>query len=102
MINEKDFSSKIELTGFRGIDESSMDIIIKNINRHGRRIAELCKNMEKLHITLKLIHEREKSEIYDIHAKAVDGGKVYVSHITDRNLFVAIDKALQKIINEMD
>jgi len=58
--------------------------------------------MELLHITLKAVHEREKSEKYEVHAKVIDGGKVYASEITDRNLFVAVDSVLKKVVNEMD
>lgn len=93
---------QIQLAGFRKIDSSSMLVVNNNIEKHARRIAELAVKTAYLHITLKPIHEREKSEIYDIHAKITDSGKVYTSHVTDRNLFAAIDKALQKIINEMD
>ena len=104
LMDKADASSKIDvqLAGFRDIDSSSMDIVDKNIQNHARRIAELAEKEVKIHITLKLIHEREKSEIYDIHAKVADSGKVYAAHVTDRNLFVAVDKAFQKVINEMD
>jgi len=93
---------KIELAGFRDIDSSAMAIIDKNISNHAKRILELADKLEKLHVTLKKVHEREKGEKYDIRAKVLDNGKVYVSHTIDRNIFAAIDKALQKIINEMD
>ena len=93
---------QVQLAGFRDIDSSTMAIIDKNIQNHSRRIAELAEKEARLHITLKPVHEREKSEIYDIHAKVSDGGKVYASHVTDRNLLAAVDKALQKVINEMD
>ena len=101
---KEDINSKvqIQLAGFRDIDISSMVIVDKNIQNHARRIAELAEKEVMLHVTLKPIHEREKSEIYDIHAKVTDGGRVYASHVTDRNLLVAVDKALQKVINEMD
>ena len=91
----------IELAGFRDIDPSSMDVLRKGIGNHAKRIAELTKKMELLHITLKAVHEREKSEKYDIHAKVIDNGKVYVSHAVDRNLFVAVDDALNKLVNEL-
>ena len=92
----------IELAGFRDIDSSSMVVLKKNIGNHVNRITELTKKMELLHITLKPVHEREKSEKYDIHAKVIDDGKVYVSHATERNLFVAVDNALKKLVNELD
>jgi len=94
--------ANIELTGFRDIDSSSMDVIKKNINHHARRIAELAKKFEKLHITLKPVHEREKSEKYEVHAKVIDSGKVFASKVTERNLIVAVDNVLNKIVNELD
>lgn len=97
-----DVSINIQLAGFRKIDSSSMAIVNNNIEKHARRIAELAEKTANLHITLKLVHEREKSEIYEIRAKVADGGKVFASHASDRNLFVAVDKALQKVISEMD
>ena len=93
---------KVQLAGFHDIDESAMDIINKTIATHSKKIARLAKDAGLLHITLKKVHEREKGEIYDIHVKLPDIGKVYVSHLTDRNLLAAVDKALEKITNEMD
>ena len=93
---------KIELAGFRDIDEPSIELVNKIISHHFRRFQEHAKAMQGVHITLKTIHQREKSEKYEIHAKLIDTGKVYVSKVTDRNLLAAIDKALDKIVNEMD
>ena len=92
----------IQLSGFRDIDGSSMVVLKKIIGNHTRRISELTKRMESLHITLKSVHEREKSEKYEVHAKVVDDGKVRASEATDRNLFVAVDDVLKKLVNELD
>lgn len=92
----------IQLTGFRDVDSSSMIVLKKIIGNHARRISELTKKMETLHITLKPIHQREKSEKYEVHAKVVDDGKVCASEATDRNLFVAVDDVLRKLVNELD
>src|SRR3989339_565253 len=89
----------IELSGFRDIDSSSMTVLKKIIGNYAKRIAELTKRLETLHITLKPVHEREKSEKYEMHAKIIDDGKVYASEITDRNLFVAVDGVLKKLVN---
>ena len=79
-----------------------MVVLKKIIGNHARRISELTKKLETLHITLKPVHEREKSEKYQVHAKVIDNGKVYVSELTDRNLLVVIDNVLKKIVNELD
>ncbi len=92
----------LALAGFRNIDSSSMEIVRNNIDKHMKRIAELTKKIENLHITLKTVHEREKSEKYDIRVKLNDNGKIYAAHSNDRNLFVAIDMALEKLIHELD
>ena len=97
-----DWGKITQLSGFRGIDASSMDILRKNIASHERRIGELAKKIEELHITLKPVHEREKGEKYEVHVRLIDNGKVYASKVTERNLFLAVDESLNKITNEMD
>ena len=92
----------IQLTGFREIDGSSMIVLKKIIGNHARRISEMSKKMENLHVTLKQIHQREKSEKYEVHAKLLDNGKVYASESVDRNLFVAVDDVLKKLVSELD
>lgn len=92
----------IQLTGFRDIDDSTRALLDKIISSHANRIRELAEKMDSLHITLKHVHEREKSEKYEIHAKVSDKGKVYAAKVTERNLLTAVDKALHKIVNEMD
>ena len=102
MDEEIKLGGNIQLTGFREIDSSSMVVLKKIIGNYAKRIAELTQRMDALHITLKPIHEREKSEKYELHAKVVDDGKVTASEAVDRNLFVAIDAVLKKLVNELD
>ncbi len=96
------FGGNIEMAGFRDIDSSSMAVLKKIVNNHAKRISKITKKLEILHITLKSVHEREKSEKYELHAKIIDDGKVYTSEITERNLFVGMDAVLSKIVNELD
>ena len=98
---ESQSSLNIEFSGFRDIDESSMNIIKKVVDNHARRISELTKKIELIKITLKPIHEREKSEKYEIHAILSDNGKVYASETIGRNLLSSVDEALNKLINEL-
>ncbi len=92
----------IELSGFRDVDSSSMIVLKKIVGNHARRLSELAKKMETLHITLKPIHEREKGEKYEVHAKLNDNGKVYAAEAVDRNLFAAVDDVLKRIQSEME
>src|SRR3989338_2380483 len=98
----QNLGGNIQLTGFRKIDGSSMIVLKKIIGNHARRISEMAHKMENLHITLKPVHESEKSEKYEVHAKLLDNGKVYASESTDRNLFVAVDDVLKKVQSELE
>ncbi|MAG91975.1 hypothetical protein CMO83_04835 [Candidatus Woesearchaeota archaeon] len=102
MDDNKKLGGNIELAGFRDLDGATMVVLKKIVGNHAKRIEELADKLELLHLTLKQVHEREKSEKYEIHAKIVDDGKVFASDVTDRNLFVAVDNVLKKITNEMD
>jgi len=97
-----EIGQKISLSGFKDIDSVTFPMVNKIVMTHAARINELAKNMENIHITLKPVHQREKSEKYEVHAKVIDDGKVYVSKVTERNLLAALDKALNKVIHEMD
>ena len=92
----------IELSGFRELDSSTVAVLNKTIGNHIRRISELCKKIYNLHITLKPIHQREKSEKYEIHAKLNNDGKIYAAEAVDRNLFVAVDDALRRLTSELE
>ena len=91
----------IDLSGFREIDSASMIVLKKIVGNYAKRMSELSKNFEKLSLTMKPVHQTEKSELYEIHAKLMDNGKLFVSEVTERNLFVAVDNALKKVINEI-
>ena len=91
----------IQLSGFRDIDGASMVVLKKIIGNYARRLSELSGKFESLHITMKPVHETEKSEKYEVHAKLMDNGKPLVSEVVERNLFIAVDNALKKIVNEL-
>ncbi len=87
----------IELTGFRELDPGSLVIIKKMVGNYARKIADQSSNFEKLSLTLKIVHETEASKKFEIKAKALDNGKPSNSEVTERNVFVAVDKALKKL-----
>lgn len=93
---------KIILAGFGNIDDATMPVLDKIIHTHAKRIGELADKLDNIHLTLKEVHQREKSEKYEVHAKVVAKGKIFVSKVTERNLLAAVDRALSKVINEMD
>ncbi len=91
----------IELSGFRDLDIASMIVLKKIVGNYAKRMSELSEKFENLSLSMKPAHETEKSEMYEIHAKLMDNGKPFVSEVTERNLFVAIDGALKKIVSEI-
>ncbi|MBN2454408.1 hypothetical protein JXB11_02580 [Candidatus Woesearchaeota archaeon] len=91
----------IQLTGFRELDRSSSIILKKIVGNYARRFSEICQQFESLQLTMKPVHEREKSEKYEIHALLKDKGQNYAADVTDRNLFFAIDSALKKVESEI-
>jgi hypothetical protein len=97
----KELGGNIQLTGFGKVDASSMIILKKIVGNYARRFSEICAKCDLLHITMKPVHEREKSEKYDIHVLLTAKGQKYASEFVDRNLFFAIDTCLKKIENEI-
>ena len=91
----------IELSGFHEIDGSTMIVVKKIVGNYTKKLSERVKNFEKLKLTMKPVHEREKSEVYELHANLFCGGKPYTASMADRNLFFALDKVLKKIEGEI-
>ena len=92
----------IELSGFKDIDGASMVVLKKIIGNYGRKFSDVSDKFESLKITMKPVHETEKSEKYEIHAQLMNDGKSVVSEVVERNLFVAVDSALKKIESEIN
>ena len=101
MDDSMQLGGNIELSGFRDIDGASMVVLKKIIGNYGRRFSEIAEKFESLKVTMKPVHETEKSEKYEIHAQLMADGKSYVSEVVERNLFVAVDSVLKKIENEI-
>lgn len=101
MDDNMQLGGNIELSGFKDIDGSTMIVLKKIVGNYAKRLSELAEKFENLKLTMKPVHETEKSELYEIHAQMMDNGKPIVSEVTERNLFVAIDNALKKIVNEI-
>ena len=91
----------ISLTGFRDLDRSQVVVLKKIVGTYGKRFSEICKKFENLHLTMKPIHETDKSKMYEIHAKCLDNGTAVISKAIDRNLFVALSDALRRLETEI-
>jgi ribosome-associated translation inhibitor RaiA len=101
MDDSMQLGGNIELSGFKDIDGASMVVLKKIIGNYGRRFSELSGNFESLKITMKPVHETEKSEKYEIHVQVIVDGKPVASEVIERNLFIAIDNALKKVESQL-
>jgi len=101
MDDNMQLGGNIELSGFRDLDGATMVVLKKIVGNHAKRISELAEKFEKLHLTMKPVHETPKGEKYEIKARLIDNGKPFVSEAIERNLFVAVDNALKKIVHEI-
>ncbi len=92
-----ELGGNIELSGFHTLDRDTMIVLKKMVGNYAKKFSETCKKFEKLSLKMKLVHERERSEKYELKGMVVDGGKQYNSDITERNLFFGVDKIFKKI-----
>ncbi len=91
----------IQLAGFRELEPASMIVLKKIVGTYARRFSTKCANFELLKLSMKKVHEQERSEKYEVRAMVVNEGKQYNAEVTERNLFFAVDSALKKVENEI-
>ena len=99
--NTVELGGNISLTGFSELEPANMIVLKKIVGNYARKMSDALKDFQKLSLTMKKIHEREKSEKYELHAKLV-ADRTYVSEVIDRNLYVAVDSALKKIMSSIE
>ncbi|MFA6888719.1 MAG: hypothetical protein WC254_04460 [Candidatus Woesearchaeota archaeon] len=95
-----ELGGNIQLTGFRELDPATMIIVKKVVGNFVKHVSSTYNNFNGLNITLKLVHEREKSEKYEIHAH-LKTDQTYTAEVVDRNLLIGLDAALKRVEKEM-
>lgn len=98
---DADFDAKVELSGFKEIDEAAMGELKRLVGNYLRRYGQICDKFQKLTLRMKKVHAQMHSEKYEIHASVMDNGRLFTSTITDKNLIGAADLALAKIEHEI-
>lgn len=91
-----ELGGNIELAGFKEVDSQSLIILKKIIGNYVKRISNQV-GFERITIVKKDVHERESSQIYELHAKLVADGRSHSVEFSDRNIFIALDKVLKKL-----
>lgn len=98
-VNEKlSLGGNIELVGFKQVSMSEVVVVKKLVGSYTRKIQEACNNFQGVSVYLKEIHKIDNNAKNEIHVKAIDDGKVFTSEVVDKNLFVALDSALKKVL----
>ena len=91
----------IVLSGFKDVERSSMIVVKKIVGNYARKFSDATGDMQELALHMKTVHETEKGKVFELHGKATAKGKVFTSQVEDRNLFFAMDKALNKLQTEI-
>ena len=91
-----ELGGNIELVGFKELDRGTLTILKKMVGLFVKKISAKASGFQKITITLKKVHETEKSAIYSFMAKLI-ADKVYNAEAEDRNIFVAFDNVLKKL-----
>jgi len=95
-----ELGGNITLSGFSDLDHMELTVAKKIIGRYAREMSDDNADFENLIVTLKDVHKTATNQKYEIHGKLMLGGKPLTSEVTDRNLFVALDSSMKKIIAE--
>lgn len=101
-VNEKlSLGGNIDLIGFKQVSISEVVVVKKLVGNYTRKIQENCKNFQSITVHLKEIHKVDNNYKNEIHVKVLDDGKSFTSEVVDKNLFVALDSALKKVLAEV-
>ncbi len=99
-VNEKlSLGGNIELVGFKQVSMSEVVVVKKLVGSYTRKIQEACANFQGVTVMLKEIHKIDNNAKNEIHVKVIDDGKVFTSEVVDKNMFVALDSALKKVLS---
>ncbi len=95
-----ELGGNIQLTGFSDIDPATLVIVKKMVGNFVKDMTQHNSGFRSLNVTLKGVHEREKSEKHEIHAH-LKTDQVYTAYVVERNLLVGLDSVLKKVEKEM-
>ena len=97
-----ELGGNITLVGFRELEPAELIVVKKMVGSYARKMSDLKRDFENLTVTLKEIHKTPKSQKYELHGKVMVAGKPTNSEVVERNLFIALDAALRKLITVLE
>ena len=96
-----ELGGNIELSGFGELDNVTLIVLKKIIGNYAKKMSDQASKFEKLSLRMKTVHQTEQNEKYEVKAKMIDGGQSLNADVTDRNLIVAVDSSLKKIMSSI-
>lgn len=91
----------MEISGFKGVDDSAMAVVNTRISYYLSRYPKICPGFERLAVRMKKVHVQEHSEKYEVHVSVFDKGKIFTSTVTGKDLMLALETALSKVESEI-
>ena len=96
-----ELGGNITLVGFKELGYAEFVVIKKVVGNHARKISDR-KPFNNLTLTLKPIHKTtEEVSKFEIKAKIDVDGQIYNTEIVERNIFIAVDTILKKIVTQL-
>ena len=90
-----ELGGNITLSGFSDRDFAEMIVIKKVVGQYARKLHDAYESFNHLKITMK-----QTKNQFELHAQADFDGTEINSEVSDRNLFVALDLVLKKIVEQ--
>ena len=87
----------ISLSGFKDIDRAVLIDVKKLVGSYARKFSDQLAGFQRIHVNLKKVHAREKSEIYELQGRLTVDGKTHAVESEDRNLFSCLGSVLRKL-----
>lgn len=91
-----ELGGNISLSGFSELEPATLIVVKKMVGNYTKKISERVQNFQNIHIDMKKVHEKS----HEIHVK-VNADRLYNAEVVDFNLFFALDKALSKVMHEI-
>ena len=88
-----ELGGNIKLNNFEGIEPALLIVIKKVVGNYTKKISESFEDFKSIEISLA---EKDQNKI----TVKVEADKKYTSEASDKNLFFALDKALNMILKQ--
>jgi len=96
-----ELGGNITLVGFKEREFAELIVVKKIVGQYARRMSDSLTDFEHLTVTVKEIHGTPHPKM-ELHAKVLVKAKPFSASVTDRNLFVAMDSSLKKVMAQLE